>query len=40
MRGLVAAVRERFDKIQDPAENRRFNLSDLLMSGLAVFALK
>ena len=40
MPGLLSAVRSCFDDIDDPVRGRQFTLSDSLMSGLAVFALK
>ena len=40
MPGLLSAVRSCFDNIDDPVRGRQFTLSDSLMSGLAVFALK
>ena len=40
MPGLLSAVRSCFDDIDDPVRGRQLTLSDSLMSGLAVFALK
>ena len=38
--GLLRLVRESFDRIEDPVASRGLNLTDCLMSGLAVFGLK
>ena len=38
--GLLGAVRGEFERIPDARSPRRFTLSDVLMSGLAVFGLK
>ena len=38
--GLLRVVRGRFDRIEDPVAGRGLNLTDCLMSGLAVFGLK
>lgn len=38
--GLLRIVRERFERIEDPVAGRGLNLTDCLMSGLAVFGLK
>lgn len=38
--GLLRIVRESFDRIKDPIASRGLNLTDCLMSGLAVFGLK
>ena len=38
--GLLRLVRRSFDRIEDPVAGRGLNLTDCLMSGLAVFGLK
>ena len=38
--GLLRAIRAEFDRIADSRRPRRFSLSDVLMSGLAIFGLK
>ncbi len=38
--GLLRIVRQSFDRIDDPVAGRGLNLTDCLMSGLAVFGLK
>lgn len=38
--GLLRLVRGSFDRIEDPVAGRGLNLTDCLMSGLAVFGLK
>ena len=38
--GLLRLVRKSFSRIDDPIAGRGLNLTDCLMSGLAVFGLK
>ena len=38
--GLLRQVRASFGRIEDPVVSRGLNLTDCLMSGLAIFALK